>query len=125
MPEFVPAELRGPFYLSVVGESHYQPALEAICGPKTDDGHNVTAEAILILQDDNPYDKNAVQVTIQGQLVGYMSRFDAEQFRKKLQALGNADKQFKCVALIRGGWDRGEGDSGMFGVKLDLDMYKQ
>lgn len=28
----------------------------------------------------------------------------------------------KCSAMIVGGWDRGKGDTGYFGVKLDLPV---
>jgi len=62
------AHLRGSgaFALPIVGESHYQEALEAICGPRSDEGEDRRVEARLVLENDNPHDSMAVRVDIQG-----------------------------------------------------------
>src|SRR4030095_3996548 len=114
------AHLRGSgaFALPVVGESHYQETLEAICGPRSDEGEDRRLEAQLVLENDNPHDSMAVRVDIQGQTVGYLSREHARQYRRQRERAGYAS----CNARIRGGWDRGEGDQGHYGVFLDLSM---
>src|SRR5690349_5646639 len=64
----------GSYELAVVGESHYQRALAEICGAPTEEGHRLEAEAHLVPEDDNPYDSNAVKVTVSGKQVGYLDR---------------------------------------------------
>jgi len=118
------AHLRGSgaFALPIVGESHYQEALEAICGPRSDEGEDRRVEARLVLENDNPHDSMAVRVDIQGQTVGHLSREHARQYRKQLERAGYASTDAYCKARIRGGWDRGEGGHGHYGVFLDLPM---
>ena len=70
----------GTFRLDVVGESMYHHELESICGGKTEGGVDVTVPATLILEDSNPYDRNAVRVEIRYRTVGYLARGDAEAF---------------------------------------------
>jgi hypothetical protein len=115
-------KLRGPgtFSLEVVGESHYQEALEEICGGRTEDGENLIIDAILIHQNNNQHDAMAVAVAIKGELVGYLSRENARQYRQSLKDSGFAGYPAVCRAKITGGWDRGDGNVGHFGVRLDL-----
>ena len=40
----------GAFALPIVGESHYQEAIEAICGPRSDEGEDRRVEAHLVLE---------------------------------------------------------------------------
>src|SRR6266404_3627911 len=113
--------LEGPntFGLPIVGESHYQDALERICGPRNEDGEDRQVEACLVLEDDNPHDSMAVRIDINGMAVGYLSREHARKYRRGLTKAGYAANAY-CQALIRGGWDRGAGDRGYYGVYLDL-----
>ncbi|MCZ7599752.1 MAG: HIRAN domain-containing protein [Gammaproteobacteria bacterium] len=76
--------------------------------------------AHLVHEDDNPHDRYAVRVDIHGKTVGYLSRELALEFRKSIAELGHPGLTAKCNALIVGGWNRGDGDTGHFGVKLDL-----
>jgi len=110
----------GTFSIPVVGESKYQVALEKICGGRTEDGHNHEVEAFLIPEDDNPYDSQAVVVIVEGNTVGYLDRKLARNFRKQMAEVAPPGTTAKCPGMIVGGWDRGEGDTGHFGVKLDL-----
>ncbi len=110
----------GTFAIEAVGESHYQDALERICGGRTEDGASEIVEALLILEDENPYDDKAVRVDIEGRTVGYLSRDSARQYRRRLTEGGLGGATAKCMAKIVGGWDRGENDKGHFGVRLDL-----
>lgn len=52
--------------------------------------------------------------------VGYLSRKNAREYRKRLKKAGYQGITATCFAIIVGGWDRGGGDRGHFGVKLDL-----
>lgn len=119
-------DLSGPgtFSIQIVGESHYQDAIEAICGGRTEDGVNMIMNAVLIHEDDNPHDNKAVRVDIEGMTVGYLDRNNAREYRQKLKKAGYPGMNAKCSALIVGGWDRGEDDRGFFGVKLDLPTEK-
>lgn len=110
----------GTYSVDVVGESHYQEALEDICGGKTEEGHRLKVDVFLVLEDDNPHDPKAVCIYIQEQPVGYLDRETARSFRKQLAAAGLKEVAMKCGAIIVGGWDRGRDDQGHFGVKIDL-----
>jgi len=112
----------GAFALPIVGESHYQEALESICGPRSDEGEDRRVEARLVLEDDNAYDAMAVRVDIRGVTVGYLSREHAREYRTQLGKAGHAVADAYCAARIRGGWDRGEGRQGYYGVYLDLPV---
>jgi len=111
----------GEFDLQVVGESHYQEALETICGPRTRQGVQQEHTALLILEDHNPYDKKAVRVEIDGKQVGYLSREVAKLYRQQLKAGGMPKANGQCQALIKGGWERGD-NKGSYGVWLDIPV---
>lgn len=110
------------FDLPVVGESHYQEALEAICGKRSDDGEDRIVDASLILEDSNPHDAQAVRVDIQGKTVGYLSREDARRFREHLAQTGEGRGPVTCKARIQGGWDRGPDNQGRYGVSLSYSL---
>ena len=113
---------RGEFPLACVGESHYQDAFERICGPRDEDGENREVVAVLSLDNDNPYDSDAVRVEVNGRTVGYLNRQDAKVYRELLSAAGCTDS-LQCLGLIRGGWERGRRDRGHYGIYLDLPIY--
>lgn len=107
------------FLVEVVGESHYQGALEQICGGRCHDGHDMAVAAILVANPENPYDANAVEVRIGGSLVGHLPRDIAANVSPTL--CDKAQRQScEVSARITGGWDRGNGDTGYFGVTLQL-----
>lgn len=110
----------GSFDYDVVGESFYQPALDLICGGKTDDGHEHECSAVLVCEDDNPHDPNAIAVMISGRKVGHLPRSEAAAFRQLLRRHGIENLPVRCDALVIGGWKRGRGDEGHYGVKLDI-----
>lgn len=108
--------------LEVVGESHRQPALWAIAAQLEDvrPGEDVRCpiHAVLVAEEGNPYDRNAVAVWVAGELVGYLSRDDAEVFRSALIRL--QQQSGKAVAMpgviVGGGPDRPS-----LGVFLNFD----
>lgn len=118
------AMIRGPgkFAFEAVGESNYQAAFIDLFGEPTEDGVDEQRTARLVLDDDNPHDSNAVKVTIDGLTLGHLSRKVAKDFRKEIgrQGLDQQFRTFLVPARIRGGWDRGGGDTGMYGIWLDL-----
>lgn len=114
--------LAGPSFCTfdVVGESFHQDALENVCGGRCYDGVAHHCDALLELEEHNPYDANAVAVRIDGRTVAYLSRGDAADFRARVAELGLSARSFVCGAVVLGGWDRGRHDRGEFGVKLGL-----
>lgn len=109
-----------PTELDVVGESfgNRQAALERICGGRTHDGHTHECFATLKREPANPQDNNAIAVTIDGDMVGYIPRDIAADLAPYLDRFWPQGVTVRAV--IRGGWDRGEHDRGHFGVKLYL-----
>lgn len=118
-PEVVGINGNGEFELDVVGESHYQAALEKICGPRKEKGENRIVQARLILDDHNPKDKQAVRIEIDGLLVGHLPHDAARSFRAELKRKGHASAIGTCRAKIKGGWQR-KGSTGSYGVFLDI-----
>ena len=68
----------------------------------------------------NPYDPNAVGVFIDSQLVGYVPRDVAPHIRTEMMRLSPDERPVTCDAKIVGGWDRGDGDEGHYGIRLSL-----
>jgi hypothetical protein len=105
------------FALRVVGESFYDSNLRELCGPAEDHMRQFAKTAILTLENENPYDRNAVRVDVDGLTVGHLSRSDAKRFRAAHAGRGRS--QFSCPALLIS--LRGDTDSD-YGVRLDLDL---
>lgn len=105
---------------SVVGESHCQDALSAICGGHNREGHEMEVVAQLVPEPRNRFDPNAVMVMIDGHKVGYLMRDDAPRYLRALEAV-NCDGETASVrAKIVGGWRTNQHDAGHFGVRLAL-----
>lgn len=112
------AERFGDIRVEVVGESHYQPAIRAACywKPGTDTLFHCTAE--LVPEPTNPYDRNAIKVTIDGVCVGHLSRQDAVTLGPAIRAAIKRQGSGACRAVIAG---RANGDTDNLGVFLHLD----
>ncbi len=104
----------GAFGVDVVGESRYQGVLEGA----VDDGAIV--DVVLLLEDDNPYDDQAVAVTIGGQRCGYLSRADARRYRAALAAAEAPRANVRCRGKITGGFVTSDGGRAHHGLRLDL-----
>lgn len=113
-------ELAGPgtFSVDVVGEAGYQRVLEAAA----EQGAEVSAT--LVLEDENPYDDQAVAVHVDGARAGYLSRADARLYRQSLAAAGVARATVRCKARITGGFVRADGGRAHYGLRLDLPPLK-
>jgi HIRAN domain len=116
-----PVELPRGNVVHVVGESHYQAALDEICGGKCEEGHQLMCQAELRPEPDNEYDRYAVAVHVEGRKVGHLSRDDAKRRQAKLLAFHAEGKRPMCGAVVSGGWYRGPDDEGHYGIRLDLD----
>jgi hypothetical protein len=115
----------GNFELRIIGDAHYQSALEVLCGPRVPRGVNRFETAWLLLEDKNPHDKNAVRVEIRRKPVGYLSRQAAIRYREQLKAQGVPKANGQCQAVIRGGWVSSDGRKGAYLVWLDLPISYQ
>ena len=114
--------------VDVVGEGAFQGSLERIGGGRTIDGARIRDHlAVLLPEPSNRYDQNAVRVAIVPSpssrtwgYVGYLSREDAVAYRPLIDRLAEVGKLVACAASLTGGWDRGAGDRGNFGVRLHI-----
>jgi hypothetical protein len=117
-------KLAGGRFVDVVGESHYQDALEAICGGRTKYDVYEKVTATLIPEDGNPFDDNAVRVEIEGRTVGYLKKSESKHYREKLREAGFLGILTTCKALIMGGGERRDDYMGYYGVSLELPNWR-
>ncbi len=116
-----PVSLHGRRRVDIVGESYHQDALLELCGRRRRyGGVEMTAVAELVPDPDNPYDPKAVEVRIDDQPVGHIRHEDLEWLWPEIEDALDLHGFATCRAEIRGGWDRGRGDVGLFGVVLLL-----
>ncbi len=107
--------------LEVVGESFYQDALQQVVGGIAGERARVDVLAVLVADENNQYDANAVSVWVNGLKVGHLSRTEAKRMRPGLIAL--QERHGKPIALdgvIAGGGQRADGP-GRLGVFLRFD----
>lgn len=100
----------GRFDTEVVGESYYADSFEALyrahrVGDREDEW---TGDAVLKLEADNPHDRNAVAVYLEGHKVGHLSRQMAQEFRQALvrDGLTGRDEYAVAARVYWGGEDR-------------------
>lgn len=101
------------YNFNIVGEGSYQNNLKKIAGPKEEQSKSYQCSAKVTSEPTNKFDKNAIKVEINGMLVGYLSREDAQKL---------AGKRVSRVvsAIIDGGWDDSDSE-GSYGVKLGIN----
>lgn len=104
--------------VNVVGESHYQRQLVSLAGGKREESARIETTAELVREPENPYDTEAIAVLIGGQHVGYLSRQNARKYKAVVNETVKNYERATCHATIVGGWNRGNGDEGHFGVRL-------
>jgi hypothetical protein len=96
----------GDFAINVVGEASYQTELIKVSGTPRRNGRlaSFTKSADLVPEPNNPHDRNAVSVRIDGVTVGYLSRADAVQFHVVMEQLGHRDAGLSGLrAFVAGG----------------------
>lgn len=108
----------GDIRVDVVGESHYQPAIRTACNWKPGDDTLFHCMAELVPEPTNPYDRNAIKVTIDGACVGYLSRQDAVTLGPAVRNAVKHQGSGMCRAVIAG---RANSDTDNLGVFLHLD----
>lgn len=112
------------FEFDVVGESHYQAALQRLAGDHGTDSAETPCVAELRPDDANKFDKSAVEVLVEGQRVGYMSRDDARSFRRRLGSKALTGQSTLCDAMIVGGWtEKSTAEKRNYGIKLDIKTF--
>lgn len=77
--------------------------------------------AYLVLEDENPYDSNAVRVDMMSLTVGYLAREKAVWYRKMLS---EGRVPTVCHGRINGGFPLDSGGKANLGVVLDLEAKR-
>jgi hypothetical protein len=113
----------GDFAFEIVGESNYQKALKRLAGTHGDQSPDKEFTALIFPESNNPHDKSAVRVDIDGTTVGYLSRADARSFRRRLAAQKIKDQPTCCGALVVGGFRMPNGLQASYGVRLDIKPF--
>jgi hypothetical protein len=107
----------GGFPLPVVGESHYQEALERLRSTVDQGQQWVVATFHIKREPDNLYDSNAIVVTTEdGDTVGYFSRSDAIRYKAAMERLHVHFDIIWCRGCLRGGTE----ERPSIGVFLDV-----
>lgn len=109
------------FNVEIVGESQFQDVLAALAGGRCELGHNCEMPAE-ICPAGTDRDPMAVGVTIDSRPVGWLPSGLGDAVRAQLPRLNPNGFPVTCKGKIVGGWDRGRGDRGMFGVRLSLSF---
>jgi hypothetical protein len=78
--------------------------------------------AALVPEPGNPYDSNAIRVEIEGRLVGYLSRADAEELNEAIVDATQRDQNGPVRAMIAG---REDGETTNLGVFLELTVARE
>lgn len=113
----------GDYDFEVVGESHYQGALQSLAGDHGNRSPDKECQAVIIPEDNNRYDKNAIRIDIDGRTIGYLSRDDAPRFRRRLGAKKIGIQPTRCNAMIVGGYLKKSGERTSYGVRLDIKPF--
>ena len=111
------ALLEGDRNLEVVGESFYQDNLWRLAAARRGEPVRVEITAVLVAEDGNPYDSNAIAVWINGLKTGHLSRENACAYRPGLLALQRTHRMPIALTgvIVGGGWhDDGPGRLGVF-----------
>jgi|DEB19_MinimDraft_3_1074340.scaffolds.fasta_scaffold01190_6 hypothetical protein len=101
--------------VDVVGESAYQDAFVRITGGKRPEGFDEPVMATLVPE------AGAIEVYIGEDRVGSFSSRDAGAYGRYVLAIIARHGVATAGAIIRGGWDNGAGDTGMYGLQLWID----
>jgi hypothetical protein len=111
----------GRYDHSLVGVSHYHGNLARICRDRDSDEGKVV-DAVLILDNSNAKDSNAVRVEVQGQTVGYLPPELARAYRRRLEEGAYLNVRGICRAKITSRMYRSIGED--YVIRLDLPDKK-
>lgn len=101
----------GSYQQEVVGESNYQRALRSLWN----ESQNGPLDALLVHEDTNQYDSNAVAIKIANKKVGYLSSDDAVDFRERCE-----EEHVGPVSSCKAKLFSKKGKEGPIGVWLDI-----
>jgi hypothetical protein len=113
--------IAGDRSVEVVGESRYQHALHALAGDSDNSGpldRRVLGQ--LVPEPQNRYDSNAVAVYLGGQVVGHLSREDAEEYQGALIAMARRGHSLGCLGELTGGFLMRDGRRASIGLVLHI-----
>jgi hypothetical protein len=116
LPITVSHEGDGRHEHDVVGESFRMDTLRLMMAGVDEESSGwikKETKALLVPVSDNPHDKNAVEVRIEDQHIGFLSRDWAKHYRNTMK-----ENRLLVNALIVGKWTP---EGGNFGVKLDIE----
>lgn len=91
------------FSVPVKGTDYYRDTIAEIAMNAPGKSALVYCAAVLVPEDSNPHDRNAVSVWVDGVQVGHLPREYAPEFRKRLHAAGIPGAVTTCDALITKG----------------------
>jgi hypothetical protein len=91
--------------IDVVGESFYQQALLEVTGCEGSGSFGYECSAEMVLDPENPHDKFAVRVEVEGKLVGHLKRGTARNINKRLRELKADGGHAICMAYVGRGSD--------------------
>jgi hypothetical protein len=111
----------GRFQLEVLGESRYSDAIRELAGEHGEGAADTRLKALLLADDNNPYEDKAVAVFLNNQMVGYLAPKDAMDFRTMLAREEIPGQLTSTDAVIRGG-QLFEGKRLSYSVLLDINV---
>jgi hypothetical protein len=91
--------------LDVIGESHYQDALERVAGTRTEYGKHELCGITLRCEPANQYDANAIRVETYGQFLGHIPHATAATMSPLM--LTGCGGCIEGIGVIVGGWASG------------------
>jgi hypothetical protein len=109
----------GGYAVEVVSGSSHQDRLEWLAQGRGEEPVDYTCTALLLPEPNNPFDPNAVSVSIRGVRVGYLPADAAASMAAAMQMWGF--ERATCAAIVEGGWYRSTEDKGDFCVRLDAN----
>lgn len=87
----------------LIGEFYYQSAFKKLVGNHGDSGAYLECLAMLIPENTNTFDNQAIRIDIKGMTVGYFNRNDARRFRIRLNTKKLTGQITTCNVIIEGG----------------------
>jgi len=111
----------GRFQLEVLGESRYSDTIRELAGEHGDAAADARHKALLLADDNNPYEDKAVAVFLNNEMVGYLAPKDALAFRTMLARQEITGQLTSTDAVIRGG-QLYEGKRLSYTVLLDIHV---
>nr|WP_228441912.1 HIRAN domain-containing protein [Xanthomonas campestris] len=116
----------GCFEVQATGSRAYRGALGAIAQNPAGQTNLTFFRVVLVPNDQNPYDSNAVavlyrSVSVEFELLGHLSQALALDYRARMAALGHEAMVSVCDAMLSGGLEASDRDYA-FVLELDLDL---